>query len=150
MPAENLIAVYPSSSQAEQARSRLMDAGVPASDIRLSAQSGGTETAPPQSTHPSDFWSWLFGIAPDEDRSWHQSNLREGRTALSVHVRNEDSSRIRDILEEFDPIDIDEAAAARMTTGISGQAGSPAGTAASSPAIARKDDEVIPIVREEL
>jgi uncharacterized protein (TIGR02271 family) len=149
MAAENLVAVYPSYSHAEQARTRLMDAGVPASDIRLSAPSGGAETARAEPAREGDFWSWLFGDAPEEDRSWYHSNLREGRTALSVHVRAEDSPRIRGILEELDPIDVDEEVAAGTATGVSGEAETQVGTAAS-PRAAGEGEEVIPVVREEL
>jgi hypothetical protein len=48
---------------------------------------------------------------PEEDRSWYQANLREGRTALSVFVRDaQEHDRVAEVLEEFEPIDFDAAA----------------------------------------
>jgi hypothetical protein len=76
--------------------------------------------------------------------------LRERRTALSVHARDEDRSRICEILEELDPIDIDEEVATGMMTGVSRQAGLKDGTTASSPPVSGEGQEVIPVVREEL
>jgi hypothetical protein len=129
MNGHNVIAVYASRDEAERARDRLIESGILGSEIRISAagagaaagttdlartselaggtdRAGGTGAAP----HHEGFWDWLFGRdMPERDRSWYESNLREGRTVLSVFVHDTEQHRhIADILEEFDPIDFDE------------------------------------------
>ena len=121
MDGHNIVAVYGSRDTAERARDRLIEIGIPSSDIRMSAASdvaGGTsdlsEGRVPHE-HQVGFWDWLFGRdeVPENDRSWYQSNLREGRTALSVFVRDiGQEDRVADVLEEFDPIDFPEAESA--------------------------------------
>ncbi len=122
MDGHNIVAVYGSRDTAERARDRLIEIGIPSSDIRMSAASdvaGGTsdlsERHAPHEHHQGGFWDWLFGRdeVPENDRSWYQSNLREGRTALSVFVRDiGQEDRVADVLEEFDPIDFPEAESA--------------------------------------
>jgi hypothetical protein len=127
MDGHNVVAVYGSHDEAERARDRLIENGIPGNEIRVSAAqpgtvgpgaagtsdlagtsnlAGGTAAAPRR----EGFWDWLFGRdMPERDRSWYESNLREGRTVLSVFVHDaEQHRRVADILEEFDPIDFDE------------------------------------------
>jgi hypothetical protein len=112
MYGHNLVAIYSSRPIAETARERLIEVGIPASDIRISREqssAGTTTTTPPH--EPPGFLDWLFGDAPPEHQDWYARNVREGRTALSVYLRDGDSERIRDILDEFDPVNIDEEGA---------------------------------------
>ncbi len=127
MEGHNVIAVYGSRDEAERARDRLIEIGIPGTEIRISAAqpgtvgpgapgtsdlagasnlAGGTAAAPRR----EGFWDWLFGRdMPDSHRSWYELNLREGRTVLSVFVHDaEQHRRVADILEEFDPIDFDD------------------------------------------
>ncbi len=180
MNGHSLVAVYESRAHAERARDRLMQLGIPATDIRLSADLG-TERGL-QGEHRGGFWDWLFGDnIPEHDRSWYDTNLRGGRTALSVLVRDEaERGRISDVLEEFDPIDFDHGSEAPMPeTGIAGREPPTMGSdmaearamsmAAVSPAVTPQSpltgatppagadrgvsserDQVIPVVKEEL
>jgi stress response protein YsnF len=146
MPEQNLVAVYASDDLAEKVRDRLIEIGVPASDIRLSAE--GPATAAPSAPvreHEGGWFSWLFGQeVPSEDCSWYATNLGEGRTAVSVYLRAGERERVQDVMEEFGPIDIDEERAAPLG------AGAPKTTAATSPEMARGTEEVIPVAKEEL
>src|ERR1700712_2803421 len=118
MPGHNLVAVFPTYTVAEDARSRLMNAGVAQSDVRLSAAQSGTGTV--EKSEPSHegggLLDWLFGDAPEEHRTWYSSNLNDGRTALSVHASEADYARLQDILEECDPIDFDDETASEPST----------------------------------
>src|ERR1700760_4956204 len=124
MNGHSLVAVYESRAHAERARDRLMQLGIPATDIRLSADSG-TERL--KREHRGGFWDWLFGEdIPEHDRSWYDTNLRGGRTAVSVLVRDEaERGRVTEVLEEFDPIDFDHTSAVSTAeTGVAGRVGS--------------------------
>jgi hypothetical protein len=57
-----------------------------------------TDTLPQERHH--SFWDWLFGNdVPEHDRTWYDTNLREGRTALSVLVRSDaEREQVADIL----------------------------------------------------
>ena len=120
MEGHNIVAIYGSRIEAERARDRLIEIGIPATDIRMSAGEWGTtagasDVAPPAS-HREGFWDWLFGSdMPENDRSWYETNLREGRTALSVFVRDtQQHDRVEEVIEEFHPIDFEDAAAAGL------------------------------------
>jgi stress response protein YsnF len=174
MNGHSIVAVYESRAHAERARDRLMQLGIPATDIRLSADSGAERV---EVERRGGFWDWLFGNdIPEHDRSWYDANLRGGRTAVSVLVRDEaERDRVAEVLEEFDPIDFDDGSAAPMPeTGVAGRVGPMAGrdiseTAAVSPGVTpqpqltgatrppgtlsgatNERDQVIPVVKEEL
>ncbi|MGH7032007.1 MAG: YsnF/AvaK domain-containing protein, partial [Stellaceae bacterium] len=145
------------------ARDRLIELGIPDIDIRMSnaatsidgaAPLTGQAAAPLPSEHRGGFWDWLFGKdMPERDRGWYETNLREGRTVLSVLVRDEaERERIADILDEFDPVDSTGMAEAPMrdtTTAAPLGAGTASGErGALGPG--QQDEQVIPVVKEEL
>ncbi len=121
MQSRNIVAVYGSRDQAERARDRLTEIGIPATDIRMSAESDIVTTSDlgerreVTEHREGGFWDWLFGRdeVPEHDRTWYQTNLREGRTALSVFVRDSElENEVSDVLEEFHPLEFPEAEAA--------------------------------------
>lgn len=183
MEGHNIVVVYGSHADAERARDRLIQFGIPDIDIRISGAgmpAGGTLSTPtpaadtgmtgsvPAPRHES-FWDWLFGRdIPETDRGWYETNLRQGRTVLSVLVRNEAQRySIEDILDEFAPVGLEHhgmAPTAMPQTGIAGTSSPslspmsrPEETALSSGDVRdermRADqagDQVIPVVKEEL
>jgi stress response protein YsnF len=115
MDGHNVVAVFASRLEAERARDRLIEIGIPAADIRLSGTDpmdrtgiAGTETV--ATPRREGFWDWLFGRDVSEyDRTWYETNLREGHTVVSVLVHSiEERHRVADVLEDFNPIDFDE------------------------------------------
>jgi stress response protein YsnF len=147
MQGHNLVAVFPSYAAADEARSRLLSAGVSESNLRLSAsQQDPASIQATQPAHEGGFLDWLFGDAPDEHRTWYKENLNSGRTALSVHVRDNEFERVQGILEECNPVDIDDeglpSTIAAASVGVQS-----APTSGVRPA---NEDTVIPIVEEEL
>ena len=163
MDGHNLVAVYGSRRDAEQVRDRLIAFGIPATDIRLSstdadASAGAALTATvPHERHHS-FWDWLFGDdVPEHDRGWYHTNLREGRTALSVLIRNAaESEQVADILEEFNPVHMDdgtETGTAPVSMGAEQGEYAPSGSSqmrAGAPEVTNETEQVIPVVKEEL
>jgi stress response protein YsnF len=150
MDQQNLVAVYSSRATADAARARLVSAGIPASDIRLSAEDAAA--TPRMSAEPqreTGFFDWLFGEAPAEHQTWYASNLREGRTALSVYVRGQDHDRVCDMLEEFDPVDMDSGNLAAAESPVGGTAAARAGSGGARAAGTGRE-QVIPVAKEEL
>jgi stress response protein YsnF len=149
MYGHSLIAVYSSRVDAERARDRLAQTGIPADRIRMSEGSqlrNSLQTAP-EYRGREGFWHWLFGTdIPEHERTWYQTHLREDGTALSVLVESEaERHRVASMLEEFNPIDFDDAGA--MTASPTAVHGAAMGTAA---AVQGQEEQVIPVVKEEL
>jgi hypothetical protein len=135
MQNHTLIAAYATRAEAESVRNRLIESGISDDDIRLSDDTSADAEGPAERTEGGrSFWDWLFGADVSEtDRAWYHSNLREGRTAVSVRLS--DASRrplIEGILEEYNPISI-------------GGEAMPSSAAPSS-----ETEERIPVVKEEL
>lgn len=192
MEGHNLIAIYGSRTDAERARDRLIQSGIPDIDVRISAAdlpggtsyaAGRTEAAAPVTGERREgFWDWLFGRdIPEEHRGWYETNLRQGRTALSVLVRNEAQRPfIEEILDQFAPLEFEDegvTASAMQTGGMRETASRPlpdtglsrestlgagtlgagtrasgeiAGEAARFERTGESEDQVIPVVKEEL
>ena len=164
MDGHNLVAVYSSQEDAERVRDRLISVGIPGTDIRLSSalENASAAAAIPDSVRHErrhSFWDWLFGDddVPEGDRGWYHANLREGRTAVSVLVRNgAEREHVADILEEFDPVQMDdgpETGAAPLGMGaeqgeypLSGSTQVRGG----APGLTTEGEQVIPVVKEEL
>jgi stress response protein YsnF len=163
MDGHNLVAVYVSRRDAEPVRDRLIEFGIPATDIRLSSADADASTASAHTGAASherheSFWDWLFGSdVPEHDRGWYHANLREGRTALSVLIRhNTERERVADILEEFNPVHMDdgtETGTAPVSMGAEKGEYAPAGSSqmrAGAPKLTKEGEQVIPVVKEEL
>lgn len=169
MDAHNVVAIYQSRADAEMARDRLIQSGIPQVDIRMSDTGAPVgATAPIAGERRAGFWDWLFGKdMPERDRGWYETNLREGRIVVSVLIRNEtERERVADILDEFDPIEFtSEADAPLSDAGVTAPLSTapmpeeradwaPTGaTVAGEPGALRpgqQDEQVIPVVKEEL
>jgi hypothetical protein len=152
MDRHNIVAVYNSRSDGERAMEELIRFGIPAQDIRLSAadaEFGGTVSEVQRTENLSaerheSFWDWLFGNdVPEHDRNWYSTNLRQGRTGLSVLLHDEaERERVTDILERFHPIDIDDEPAGAASMADEMRSG--------AQEIPREGEQVIPIVKEEI
>ncbi|MGC1889037.1 MAG: YsnF/AvaK domain-containing protein [Stellaceae bacterium] len=161
MDGHNLVAVYSSRADAERVQDRLIAFGIPATGIRLSSASADTGAAAitesPHERHHS-FWDWLFGDdVPEHDRGWYHTNLREGRTALSVLVRSDaEHEQVVEIMEEFNPVHMDdgtETGAAPVSMGAEQGEYARSGSSqmqAGAPGLTTEGEQVIPVVKEEL
>jgi stress response protein YsnF len=166
MQGQNLVAIFSSRSEAEAAQRRLIGAGIAASDIRLSTDETTAPSAATSTTSPRQeggFLDWLFGEVPAEQQNWYAVNVRDGRTAVSVYVREENHERIRDVLEACDPLDIDSddvATAGTASRGAGAQSFAEPIVGEAHPESAARihqsartttgHDQVIPLAKEEL
>jgi hypothetical protein len=174
----NLVAVYPTLAEARRVSDRLLAEGISAADVRLTDASAALATAD-ASREPHrerGFFDWLFASdVPDYDRERYTDHLNENRSAVSVRAADQHwHDRIIEIMEEFNPIDIEEDGDAlaheRSATGTSAMGAATVPTAGAAArtdigAAARSDSDsdsvgrtdmsrereaVIPIVKEEI
>jgi uncharacterized protein (TIGR02271 family) len=173
MTQQTIVAHFDSRSDAEGAVVALNEAGVSQSSVRLIPESS---TSTSQRTdqrssydHTRDeggFWSSLSNIAlPQEDRYAYAEGMSRGGTTLSVTVDEGQVNRIADIMERHGAVDMDKRENSWRTEGWTGYT---AGTAPSSTsgaqtgaaltadspraadARATGDEDVIPVVEEQV
>lgn len=123
-----IIGVYDDYSQAQKAMNELLGKGLSRSDIELSPSSDSPEARQSalrmddQSDNQSsgsgigNFFRNLFGGGDDSDRDTHgdiySEAVRRGSYLLSVQSQNDEQHQeIINVMDRFDPVDIDERAA---------------------------------------
>ena len=136
---ETVVAIYSSRAEAERVKERLTASGIASSRIALSPEGSSDSTVKQQDDR--SWWDWLFGSnVPEDHRDWYGSNLRDGRTAVSVNL--DDTTRrseIQALLHEQGALN-PELATGEAGPGITGQADR----------TRRDSEESIPVVKEEL
>ena len=112
MTDETIVAVYDTAAHAQAAVSDLRAANVPESAIRVhvgsDSKSGATTSVEP--VREEGFWSSLFGGEPDHDTAVYDRSVQGGSSIVTVQVPDEHVTRVTQILESHDPIDIDDRA----------------------------------------
>lgn len=118
MTDETIVAVYDTSAHAEAAVASLKMAGVPTDAIRLHSSTEGmsTTTGTASPVRQEGFWASLFGGSPDHDTAIYDRSVASGSTVVSVKTPESHVSRVLEILESHNPIDIDEAGASSGLT----------------------------------
>jgi hypothetical protein len=108
----NLVAIYPTVEEARRVSDRLLAEGLTADDVRLTDASTRTsgEYVEREPHHERGFFDWLFASdVPEYDRDRYSSYLNENRAAVSVRVPDQSwHDRVVEIMEEFNPLDIEE------------------------------------------
>ena len=112
---ETIVAVFDTPAHAAAAVNDLENAGVPPSAIHQHAQGGitsGSVTTPAPRREPG-FWEKLFGGEPERphDTAVYNRSLESGATVVTVQTEEQYLSKVMDILERHDPVDIDERGA---------------------------------------
>jgi Domain of unknown function (DUF2382) len=168
----NLVAIYSTLEEARRVSDRLLAEGLTTADVRLTDTTTGTADTyvEREPRREGGFFDWLFASdVPEYDRTRYTNYLNENRAAVSVHVPDDHwHDRVIAIMEEFNPIDIEEdghaltqehyatdttSASSIGMTAASTNLGTTAGTELSATArtdMSREREEVIPIVKEEL
>ena len=107
MTEDTIVAVYDTPAHAELAIQDIILAGVPESAI--SQHSGTLSTSPTpavESARETGFWASLFGGEPDHDPAVYDRSLENGSTVVTVKALETHSTRILEILDSHDPIDM--------------------------------------------
>lgn len=146
MPAQCLVAVYDSRSEAEQAYRAVLTSGIAEDHLRLCDQ----QRTAVQAEDQGSIWDWLFGSdVPETDRRRYDDHLASGGTVLSVlmdapSIANVD--QVEELLGRYNPVEMHEE---DTRQGLSGQ---PVSSAGSLGERSRTDarEQVIPLPQEEL
>ena len=109
----NLVAVYDSLDTARRVSDRLLAEGITPADVRMTRVPETTvaEREPaPERHRDRGFFDWLFAAdVPEYDRDRYTAHLGENRAAVSVRAADQHwHDRVVAIMEEFNPIDIEE------------------------------------------
>jgi Domain of unknown function (DUF2382) len=144
MQTHTLVAVYPTRTEAEEVRHEIINAGLPESDVAISAN-GQRETTGQDREKAGGFWGWLFGAdVPEMDRSWYESTLDQTRTAVSVRISDERArTQAESIMTQHSPLSMEEDQTPTLSSIEDDLAGRE--TAGSG-----EVETTIPIVKEEL
>ena len=118
MTDETIVAVYDKSTHAEAAAASLKSAGVPADAISLHSSTEGMSTTVGSAApvREEGFWASIFGGSPDHDTAIYDRSVASGSTVVSVKTPASHITRVLEILESHNPIDIDEAGASSGMT----------------------------------
>jgi uncharacterized protein (TIGR02271 family) len=160
---EIIVAVYDTSEHASLAIRDLEAAGVPTSAISRHAEgdatTSSTTTTAVQRREPG-FWASLFGGEPEyeHDTTVYDRSMQAGSTVVTVKAPEQHLSKIIEILERHNPVDLDERASSyglSSSTGASRGTPSPAATSPSVPSgrdttVAEGGEEVVPLAEEHL
>ena len=123
MNEETIVAVFDTAEHAAAAVRDLESAGVPSSAITQHAgtATGSMSTSTSTTTQPGaekGFWASLFGAEPEygHDTTVYDRSLQGGSTVVTVRGSEQHLSKVLDILERHNPVDIDERAASYGTS----------------------------------
>jgi len=171
-----VIGVYDSYAQAQNAMNELLAAGFSRGDVQLSQESersdigttaSGTDTG--NEGGIGHFFRSLFGMEDErEDRDVYSEAVRRGSCLLTAHAESEELlDRASEIMNRYDPIDIDERSTQWKSQGWTGyDEAAPSYTqseaekerslysqnvkASQKGATSREQETRIPVVEEEL
>ncbi len=160
MPSNVIVAVYKTAEEAGSAFRELQAAGIPRTDIHQFDQQhpgwadDSSTTTTTGSTHQSGFWGWLFGedTGSTTDHQVYDDVLTKGGTVLSVTAPEADHDRVITILDQFNPIDIDDhtQTAGYSTAATTGVAAAPVVGTATTGVQNPAGEQVIQLAEEEL
>lgn len=128
--ANTVVGVYDSYAQAQNAMNELLACGFSRDEVQLSPESDRftTTQASTATTHDQhggsgimNFFRSLFGTDEDRtDRDVYSEAVRRGSCVLTVHAdSDEQSDQAADIMNRFNPVDVDERASAWRSEGWS-------------------------------
>lgn len=160
-----ITALFDHRADAEAAEQRLQAADIDADHIRIQDKSSTGYNETGHSTHdePGLWGSIKNAFLPDEDRHTYEEGVRRGGVLLTVDVDEDHVDDAVRVLEEAETVDIDDRSQQWRS---SGWAGSPAvgamsagytdknrpdtASATATGAVGNRDEEVIPVVEEQL
>jgi stress response protein YsnF len=131
---KTVVALFEDYSDAQDAVNELISEGFRREDVHVMAHNageagagygGGSRTNDADDNRGfgekvSDFFSSMFGGDDDDDRDHYSEAIRRGGTMVTVNAEGDMADRATDILERYDPVDIDERATHYREGGYTG------------------------------
>ena len=161
-----ITALFDHRHDAEAAEARLKAADIDADHIRIHDKSSTGYNETGHSTHDEPgLWSSIKNaFLPDDDRHTYEEGVRRGGVLLTVDVDEDHVDDAVRVLEEADTVDIDDrsqqwrssgwagspAAAAMSSSYGAGADRAEAGYEATTGSVENRDEEIIPVVEEQL
>lgn len=140
----HVVAFFSSFAEADKAKALLLKDNIADGAMRLSADQTNASGNGPKRDEHRGFFDWLFGSdAPEQKTDWYSSNLKDGRTALSVGVNSDsEMDRVEAILDQAGALEVD----------LADEGGGADHAAEPSPrgSPTTEEETVIPVVNEEL
>ncbi|GIZ51709.1 YsnF/AvaK domain-containing protein [Noviherbaspirillum aridicola] len=121
-----VVGVYDSYAQAQNAMNELLSAGFSRSDVQLSPDTeratGSNSSDAGGGSGIGNFFRSLFGMDDERDtRDVYSEAVRRGSCVLTVNAASDDLlDRATEIMNRYDPVDIDERSSHWRTQGWSG------------------------------
>jgi stress response protein YsnF len=138
MAERTLTAMYDTRGAAESARNDLVALGISSADITIRGSESGSSSAGSTSSAAQEskgFWGSLGdALFPEEDSYTYAEGIRRGGYLLSARVPDGLEDQALDVLERYDPVDVDERAESWRQSGWAGYQASGAGTAGATTA----------------
>lgn len=154
---QTVTALFDDRSRATEAVQRLIELGISEDKIKVISNDGVSADAASldDDRRPDEggFWSALGDLfLPDDDRAVYSEGISRGGTTVSVRAEEAETSRAVEILEQYGAVDLDDREQAWRGEGWTGTApsGATAEARRSLSGDASGDDDVIPVVEEEL
>jgi len=166
-----VVGVFEDQTNATRAQQALIQAGVNASAIHITRG----DTLKVHDAKEPGFWESVkeaFGFSDAEDQYSYAEAARRGSTVLSVTTDDNQAERVADIIDQYNPIDLNQREAEWRKQGWTGYSAASAGQAASAGTAATRStaatasaaattrpaaavqrvegEQAIPVVQEEL
>jgi stress response protein YsnF len=136
MADRTLTAMYDTRGAAESARDDLVALGISAGNVTIRGTESGSSTSSTSST--TEDKGFLDNLAdfffPEEDQQTYAEGIRRGGYLLSARVPDALEDQAADVLERYDPVDVDERAESWRQSGWAGYPASGAGAAGATTA----------------
>jgi uncharacterized protein (TIGR02271 family) len=134
MTEQTIVAVYDTAAHADAAIRDLEAAHVPSNAISRHAKGGAMSGMTADTAAPArepGFWASLFG-GESSDAAVYDRSLQSGSTVVTVKTPEQHVTRVHEILDRHNPVDLDERAAsygtAQTTTATATASARPVGT----------------------
>ncbi len=136
MADRTLTAMYDTRGAAESARNDLVALGIPSANVTIRGTESGSSTSSTSSaTEDKGFLDSLADFFfPEEDQHTYAEGVRRGGYLLTARVPDSLEGQATDILERYDPADVDERAESWRQSGWAGYPASGAGAAGATAA----------------
>jgi stress response protein YsnF len=147
-----IVATYQGLSDTSALRQELESAGIDRDRVRVSSDAAdrvGAVPAASEEGRSGGIFDWLFGV-PDEELGTYRTSAEQGHTIVTVHADAGQASAVEQILERYEPVELDGSAGAHAATAGRTAAVGATESATSGRRSESQRSERIPVVEEDV